>query len=74
MPATASVLKWSGEVPHQKWMIFFTKVLSKFASVRGLKLTVRVEVSPEGGVSKQKLDETKSALREMGLNDEVNVE
>jgi hypothetical protein len=74
VPASASVLKWSGEVPHQKWMIFFTKVISKFASSRGLKLTVNVEVSPEGGVSKQKVDETKSALRELGLSEDVNAE
>jgi hypothetical protein len=66
-----STMRWSGDVPPQKWMNFYTKVLSKFASARGLKLTVRVEVSPEGGVSKQKLDETKSALRELGLNDDV---
>jgi len=65
-------LKWTGEIPHQKWMTFFTKVLSKFASARGLKLTVTVEVSPEGGVSKQKIEETKSALRELGLNDDLD--
>ena len=61
-----------GDVPPQKWMNFYTKVLSKFASARGLKLTVKVEASPEGGVSKQKLEETKSALRELGLNDDVS--
>jgi len=55
-----------------KWMNFYTKVLSKFASTRGLKLTLKVEVGPEGGVSQQKLDETKSALRELGLNDDVS--
>ena len=66
-----SGLTWTGEIPAQKWMNFYTKVLSKFASVRGLKLTVKVEVLPEGGVSKQKLDETKSAFRELGLNDDV---
>ena len=72
VPINASVLKWTGEIPHQKWMTFFTKVLSKFASARGLKLTVTVEVSPEGGVSKQKIEETKSALRELGLNDDLD--
>ncbi len=72
VPTSASGLDWSGEIPPQKWMNFYTKVLSKFASARGLKLTVKVEVSPEGGVSKQKLDETKSALRELGLNDDVS--
>jgi hypothetical protein len=37
----------------------------------GLKLTVKAEVTPEGGVSKQKPEETKSALRELGLEDDV---
>jgi hypothetical protein len=69
--SAASGLTWTGEIPPQKWMNFYTKVLSKFASARGLKLTVKVEVSPEGGVSKQKLAEIKSALRELGLNDDV---
>lgn len=72
--ATAARLTWSGEVPPQKWMNFYTKVLSKFAPTRGLKLTLKVEVTPEGGVSKQKLDETKSALRELGMNDNVSSE
>ena len=71
-PSTASGLTWTGDVPPQKWMNFYTKVLSKFASSRGLKLTLKVEVAPEGGLSKQKLDETKSALRELGLNDDVS--
>ena len=47
--------------------------LAKFAPTRGLKLTVKFEVEPEGGVSQQKLDETKSALRELGLNDDVSL-
>jgi hypothetical protein len=72
--STASGLAWTGEIPPQKWMNFYTKVLSKFASARGLKLTVKVEVAPEGGLSKQKLDETKSALRDLGLNDDVSAE
>ncbi len=74
-PPTASSatsgLTWTGDIPPQKWMNFYTKVLSKFASARGLKLTVKIEVSPEGGVSKQKSEETKTALRELGLNDDV---
>jgi hypothetical protein len=30
-PATPGALKWTGEIPAQKWMNFYTKVLSKFA-------------------------------------------
>ena len=68
---TFSTMAWTGEVPPQKWMNFYTKVLSKFAAAKGLKLKLTVEVSPEGGLSKQKIEETKSALRELGLNDDV---
>jgi hypothetical protein len=64
-------MAWTGEVPPQKWMHFCTKVLSKFAAPRRLKLKLTVEVSPEGGLSKQKLEETKSALRELGLSDNI---
>jgi hypothetical protein len=74
VPMSASGVAWTGEIPPQKWMNFYTKVLSKFASARGLKLTVKVEASPEGGVSKQKVEETKAALRELGLNDDFKAE
>ena len=73
-PATIPRLVWSGDVPHQKWMNFYTKVLSKFATSAGLKLTLRVEVAPTEGVSPQKVDETKVALRELGLNDSLEGE
>jgi hypothetical protein len=73
-PASIARLVWSGDVPHQKWMNFYTKVLSKFAAAAGLKLTLRVEVSPSEGVSLQKVEETKVALRELGLKDSVEAE
>src|SRR5262249_28287430 len=67
---TFAGMSWTGEIPPQKWMNFYTKVLSKFASgPNALKLKLSVEVSPEGGLSKQKIEETKSALRELGLSD-----
>ncbi len=64
-------LTWSGEVPPQKWMNFYTKVLAKYAGAHGLKLRLTVEVKPDGGVSKQKIEETKAALRELGLHEEL---
>ena len=69
--ATQGVLKWTGEIPAQKWMNFYTKVLSKFAGGQGLKLTLSIEVSPDGGVSSQRIDETRMALQELGLNSNV---
>ncbi|HVT24165.1 MAG TPA: DUF499 domain-containing protein [Rhizomicrobium sp.] len=62
-------LRWTGEVPSQKWMNFYTRVLSKFATGSGLRVTVKIEIAPDGGVSEQKVEETRSALRELGLND-----
>ncbi len=67
-------LTWEGEIQPQKWMNFYTKVLSKFAKGNDLKITLKIEISPPDGVSKQKVEETKVALRELGLDDEVETE
>ena len=68
---TFASLAWTGEIPPQKWMNFYTKVLSKFTTTKGLKLKLSVEVALEGRISKQKLAETKAALRELGLSDDL---
>jgi hypothetical protein len=70
-PAKIAGVRWSGEVPPQKWMNFYTKVLSRYTATPGLKLTVAVEVSPSDGLSQQSLEEMRSALRELGLDDRV---
>ena len=70
-PDFFSRIQWIGEIPPQKWMNFYTKVVSKFAASKGVKLTVSLEAAPEGGVSKQKIEEVKAALRELGLDPEV---
>jgi hypothetical protein len=70
----AGTLTWSGEVPSQKWMNFYTRVVSKFASEKTLKLKVSIEVRRESGISPQKIEETKVALRELGLSNNLNFE
>ncbi len=55
-------------------MNFYTRVVSKFAAEKDLKLKITIEVSPESGISMQKIEETKVALRELGLNDDLNTE
>jgi len=69
----ASSISWEGEVPSQKWMNFYTKILSKFATGEGLKINLKFEAKPEGGISSQKIEETKVHLRELGLRDNINV-
>ncbi len=67
-PPPPGVLRWSGEIPPQKWMNFYTKVLSKFAGGKGLKLMLTFEAAPESGISPQRIEETKAALDELGLS------
>jgi len=67
----AKTMRWTGAVPPQKWMNFYTKVLAKFATGGSLKLNVTFEVTPDGGLPPHRVDETKATLRELGLDDEV---
>jgi hypothetical protein len=75
-PATerVSVISWRGEVPWRQWMQFYTKVLSRLPTQEGLHLEVNFKASPPEGVSKDKVEETKTALRELGLDDKVSVD
>lgn len=66
-------LGWSGEIPAQKWTNFYMKVLSKFALGHNLKITVNVDVAQSDGISEQKIEEAKSALRELGLGDDLDI-
>jgi hypothetical protein len=63
-------LRWEGDVPWQKWSQFYSKVFSRF-STKGLRLRVVVEVVPMGGISDQEVQETRTALKELGLADEL---
>jgi hypothetical protein len=63
-------VRWEGDVPWQKWSQFYSKVFSRF-SQKGLKLRVIAEVVPTGGVSDQEVHETRTALKELGLVDDV---
>ena len=71
---TVPKIAWVGEVPPQKWTSFYTKVLSRFSVEEGMKLQVKVDVKPKTGISKQKVEETKASLRELGLDDKVDTE
>lgn len=71
-PEQKTLVKWSGEIPAQKWMNFYTKFLTKLGVSSGLTLTVKVECRPERGLSQQKIEEVKSALRELGLDERID--
>jgi hypothetical protein len=73
-PAAEKGLGWRGAVPAQKWMNFYTKVLSRFALTPGLRLEVRFTVPPGDAVTAAKIEETRAALRELGLDEQVDLE
>jgi hypothetical protein len=50
-------------------MHFYTKVLAKHTNTGNLKLTVGVQIKPEGGLSRTQVEEIQAALRELGLHD-----
>jgi hypothetical protein len=70
--SSAAGMSWRGEVPAQKWMNFYTRVLTKIGIGEGLKLTVSVEYKSKDGTNKQKVDDVKGALRELGLDDRLD--
>jgi len=68
---TFAAIQWTGQVPTAKWMTFYTKVLAKYAKEKGLTLKATFELRPDGGLTKQQVDELRAALRELGLDDDV---
>jgi hypothetical protein len=70
-PTQEKVIRWQGDVPPQKWMNFYTKVLSRFASTPGLKLKVSFEI-PATDQGKGKVDEAKTGLKELGLDENIS--
>lgn len=65
---------WHGDITRQKWTTFYTKVLSQFAQVDGVKISVRVEVAPDAGLLAHQVEEMKTGLRDLGLDDSVDTE
>ncbi len=64
---------WKGAVPPQKWMNFYTKVLSSLASKPGLKLEVRFDYAAGEPVDEARIEAIRAALRELGLSEDVEV-
>lgn len=61
---------WSGEMPHQKWSQFYTRVLMKHVVGNKLKLTIDMDLSD---ITDEDLEQMRIALKELGLDDDVDV-
>jgi hypothetical protein len=71
----AKVIHWIGTIPPQKWTTFYMKVVSPFASASGLNLRVEVEVPADENEqqAKSQLEKIRNALRDLGLDDSVDI-
>jgi hypothetical protein len=63
------VIRWRGTIPPQKWMNFYTKVLTRFVSSPELKLEVSFEIPLDGAPAQAKVKETRCGLKELGLDE-----
>ena len=73
-PPPGNGCAWQGTVPPQKWMNFYTKVLSPLVSTTpGLKLQVQFEVPPGDSAIEAKVEAAKAALRDLGLPEDVQM-
>ncbi|MFO0966106.1 MAG: DUF499 domain-containing protein [Gemmataceae bacterium] len=66
------LIRWRGAVAAQKWTNFYMKVLTRFASSPDLKLEVSFEVPVDSDQAQSKVDETRSGLKELGMDDNVS--
>jgi hypothetical protein len=70
-PTPTLPIRWESDVPTQKWMNLYTRVLSKFTSTPGLRVRVSFELPADSTVSDAKLEEARTALRELGLDENL---
>jgi predicted transcriptional regulator len=72
-PTGDRFIHWEGEIPTQRWMQFYTKVLAGSATDEDLKLHVSVWLPTSAEQAEAKLNETRAALRDLGLDGSANV-
>lgn len=67
-------LSWSGELPHQKWNLFYRQVLMPLASKPKLRLRLQLEVEDEAGLPDELRTATRAALRDLTDSEPVVTE
>jgi hypothetical protein len=64
-------IAWQGEITPQKWMQFYTKVVSSFTTNKDLNLKLEVKFSLEGELLDHQINDIKVKLSELGLKSEL---
>jgi len=73
-PANLTSLTWTGTVTPQKWMTFYTKVMTKVANKPDIVVTLSVKAEMKGELTEPLVEELKSALQELGLDGDIQVQ
>lgn len=55
-------------------MTFYSRILTSFAKGGGISLRVTVEIEPPDGLTDRQIEETRVALRDLGLPDDMTTE
>lgn len=58
---------WSGELPPQKWMLFYNRVLTKLVRQGGLRVRLDIVAEPDGGPTSGQADEVAQGLADLEL-------
>jgi len=65
---------WRGTVPGRKWTLFYSRVLTPFAQIDGVTITVQIEIAPGAGIDPHQVEDMKTGLRDLGLDDTIETE
>ena len=70
---STKTLTWSGVLSTQKWTTFYMKVLTRVASLVSIQIRVEFSVPVDSADSQHITDEIRSGLREVALQDDVQL-
>ena len=65
---------WEGSVTPQKWMTFYSKVMTKVANQRGINVNLKVTAEIQGELTEPLVEELKAAIQELGLDGTIQVD
>jgi hypothetical protein len=65
---TTRGLTWAGDLPLRKWASFYTKVLTRFALMEGVRVHLKVDIEPPSGLTKTQMSEAREGFAELELS------
>jgi len=72
-PTPITSLRWKGTVDPLKWMNIYKRILMQVQNSGSLGVTLDIYLKNDEGISKEKIEEVKMALKELGMDDELTL-